>query len=683
MNFNTLKTDLLTTETIGVFLKIVVIVNVIIAVFFQDLVFLFDDSLQNQSTSYILAVPFILAYIIYRKRKVVKATISIKSEPMLKFLSGSEIIGALLLVISLILYWYGSYTFSPLEYHILALPLFVSACILILFNIQTLRELFFPIVFLFLLVPPPADIFYSFGSILSSNSSSIAYSILNILNYPVVLGNAMGTPAIYLTLQDGTIATFAVDISCSGIYSLVGFFVFALVMAYVVRGKLYKKFAAFLLGFPLIYFLNIVRIFSIVLIGYYAGLSLAVSVFHLLGGWVLIFIGSLLILLISEKVFKVRLFATPKVCSECEPVSLSNENLCVKCNRIFSSKFPKVKKWDIGKILGLIICTILVLSIQVPVFAITEGPAEIILQNPQGEQVETDILPYIPGYNPPLFLYRDFEFENISGQDVSLMYVYYPNDPNRKTMWVGIEIASTRSPLHPWEVCLISYWTEQGIEPRANQLDLEDVELVQNPPIIGRYFHFQWLDESDAYKNPTEAVIYWYETSIFKLDSTSATKNVKISVITYPSETDTNEELKNELFLVSQQIANHWQPIKPWSQTALAISQNGLSLIAILAAGIFIVITLKLYKKYKIKQMNQIAMTKLSKDDKLILDSIKNSQNASTLSNILVSFAKINNNFLTTENLLKRLMKMKEIGLVTEKIINIEDEPFLVWRTDF
>lgn len=668
-------------ESIGLIIKITVIIGVILAVFLQDFILLFSDALYNQSTSYILAIPFIFIYLIYRKREIVKTTITEKPEKILNFLTGSEIIGALLLAISVILYWYGSYTFSPLEYHILSLPIFTSGCLLIFFNIKTLKELMFPTIFLFLLVPPPTEILYSFGGILSSTSSSIAYSLLSILNFPVTLISERGTPTIFLTLQDGTAASFAVDISCSGVYSLVGFFIFALVMAYAVRGKTHKKIGTFLLGFPLIYALNIIRIFSIVIIGYYAGLSMALSVFHLLGGWVLIFIGSMLILFFSEKVFKIRLFASSKACSTCEIQPLNNGNFCFKCNRLFARKSQKIEKKDMIKIFALIFSTVLILSIQVPVFAITEGPAEIILQNPQGQQMETNILPEIDGYSQA-FLYRDFEFENISNQDASIMYAYYPNNRTQKTIWVGIEMASTRSPLHPWEVCLITYWTDQGMEPKASQLYLEDVELLENPPIIGRFFHFQWLDYR-ANTNPTQAVLYWYETSIFKLNSTSETKTVKISVITYPDETDTNDQLINELGLIAKQIANHWEPIKPWSFTALLLSQNGLSLIGILGAGLITIITYIMFNERKIKQKNQMVYNKLSQEDKKILNSIKHNKKTATVTKIAETFNKNSGKPLENANIIEKLQQMKKIGLVKENIINIEDEPFLVWKTTY
>ncbi len=74
------------------------------------------------------------------------------------------IVGILLCAIAVLAYWFGSYTFTPLEYHMLTLPILASGLILILFGSQTLKQLAFPIVFLFFLTPPPTEILYSVGS---------------------------------------------------------------------------------------------------------------------------------------------------------------------------------------------------------------------------------------------------------------------------------------------------------------------------------------------------------------------------------------------------------------------------------------------------------------------------------------------------------------------------------------
>ena len=53
----------------------------VMALFYQDLSLVFADALRDESTSYILATPFILAYLLYRKRKMLRATIAFEARP--------------------------------------------------------------------------------------------------------------------------------------------------------------------------------------------------------------------------------------------------------------------------------------------------------------------------------------------------------------------------------------------------------------------------------------------------------------------------------------------------------------------------------------------------------------------------------------------------------------------------
>ena len=134
---------------------------------------------------------------------------------------------------------------------------------------------------------------------------------------------------------------------------------------------------------------------------------------------------------------------------------------------------------------------ILIISIQAPVFALTEGPAEIVTQTTTGDEIVTKILPTFPGYSLQ-FVQRDLEFEQLANQDASLMYAYVPNDNAKKTIWISLEIATTKSSLHRWETCLITWQIRQNKDARVDQIALEDVSLSQNPPIVGRYFVFKW-----------------------------------------------------------------------------------------------------------------------------------------------------------------------------------------------
>jgi exosortase/archaeosortase family protein len=669
----------ITQETLTVTIKIAVILFTTVIVFFQDLAIIFNDALQGETTSYMLAVPFLLAYLIYRKRKMIKAAIPLPSSKLFKKVPINEITGGLLFLTSFLLYWYGSYTFTPLEYHTLALPIYASACILILFNTQTLRHLLFPIAFLFLLIPPPEQFIYNLGSLLSTISSELAYHLLKMFGFHVGLTAEYGTPVISMIKQDGTAISFALDIACSGIYSQAGFFIFALFIAYIIRDKTWKKAAVFLLGFPLIYLLNVLRITTIGIIGYYYGENLALNAFHLFGGWVLIFLGALILLAASETLFKMQILTRGNQtdqCPECNLISATDNNFCFACGRIQKILFNKVHKGDIAKTAVIILSVILILSIQTPVFALKKGPAEIIVQTATGEQVSTEILPQLPEYTLR-FMYRDETFEKISRQDASLAYAYSPYNETKEVIWVILEIGSANSMLHSWEVCLITWPLSHGYQVKVNQIELSDVQLLENPPIIGRYFIFQYKES-----NLTQAVLYWYETSVFEVNSTSQQKQIKISIIAYPDTLDDLPEVKNQLLTVATEIASYWQPIKTWSQIALLISQNGDKLITATMALLGVILISYNLEKRKERKRNTVAYQKLSKADKQIINATHETGKnmLPTLNNISKTYNKIARQTIDKEKLMQKLTGAEKIGIIKKDIGNRLDEPVQTWK---
>lgn len=163
------RSDAFTQTRIAFALKIATIITATIAVFYGDLILIFSDALQNEAAIYILAVPFIIAYLVYRKRKMFRAVIPLNCNNQPKNTRNlASLSGVLVAATAVLLYWQGSYQFTPLEahiyaftpirLHILALPIFATGLILILFNPQALKQLALPVAFLFFLTPPPSEI---------------------------------------------------------------------------------------------------------------------------------------------------------------------------------------------------------------------------------------------------------------------------------------------------------------------------------------------------------------------------------------------------------------------------------------------------------------------------------------------------------------------------------------------
>jgi exosortase len=650
-----------------------------IILYLQDLALVFNDALKNEATSYILVVPLLLVYLMYRKRKMLRATMSTKPENQPKNTHHiPTLTGILLCITAIILYWYGSYTFTPLEYHILTLPIFTAGLTLIFFNPQTLRQALFPIAFLAFLTPPPSEILYGLGSTLSVISSEASTAIVNLFGIPATLTGEYGTPTIIVTRPDSTTMSFAVDIACSGIYSLIGFLIFAAFIAFIVRDKLWKKAATFMIGFPLIYLLNILRITIIVGIGYQFGEQLALDMFHLLGGWILIFLGTLILLTISERIFKTRIFNRKQdTCLSCTSQFPSpTGTYCHACGRI--TKYPRAnpRKTEIAKIAAVALTTILLLSIQSPVFALTQGPAQILIQTPTSEQGNTQIFPNITGYTLQ-FLYRDTEFEQTSKQDLSLIYFYAPQEEDKEPVWVALEIADTTLSLHRWETCLITWPQTSGYQPGVTQLELTDTTILENPPIIARYFGFQYHRD-----NQTQLVLYWYETSVFTIDNTSQQKHVKLSLITYPESPDSIPNIKPQLLPIAKAMADYWQPIKTWTFISMTLSRQGLQIATATAAFIIALSAFYILELKRQTTANANAYRKLSQQNQQLFNAIQKTQRTTlpTINRISETYRTTTGDTITATQLEQRIAELEKTEIITSQITNDQDEPAHTWK---
>jgi exosortase len=661
-------------------LKSAALAFAVITLYFQDLRIIFIDALQNEATSYILLVPILFAYLIYRKRKMLVATTQIESRMQERSTRHTATLsGVLLCIISLTLYMYGSQTFTPLQYHIATLPFFTAGIFLIMFNPQTLRQAIFPIAFIAFLTPPPSETLTTVGSTLSVASTEAANAIANFLGIRSWISSNFGTPTINIIRPDNTTMSFAIDIACSGIYSLIGFLIFAGFIAYIAREKTWKKITIFAIGFPLIYLLNIIRISLIVLIGYQWGPQLALDIFHLLGGWVLIFLGTLTLLVLAEKALKIQIFTkktTNTTCNNCAPRPPTHP-YCPSCGRILKKTKTKFRIVDATKIAAIIAVMLLIAYIQTPVFALTQSPAKILVQTPNGQQGNALLLPQIQNYTLE-FVYRDTEFEQLSGQDFSLYYLYQPQQKGKMTVWVSIEIAETTVPLHAWEICLIDAYRDLGHTPPVSKIDLRDITILENPPIIARYFAFQ--QKSD---NQTQLVLYWYASALFSINNSTQQKHVKLSLIAYPDKPEDVPAMEEQLLPFAKAIVAYWIPLKTWNTITMLLTQNSLQLATLTTAILIALLIFHFIQTKRQRKVNVIAYQKLSKPNKQIIDAVQETEKktTSTLDKIADTYQKTTDQVIGKDQLLQKLAELEKIGILKSHIKNKQDEPTLTWKT--
>jgi exosortase len=421
-----------------------------------------------------------------------------------------EVSGLFLCMIAYLFHGYSSRIFYTLELNILSMPLFIGGVILIMYNIQTLRTLLFPLCFMLLLIPPPIQLLQQAGVYLSSLSTNASYSILSLLQVPVSLSYQFSSPVIYLERGEEVIP-FAIDIACSGLNSLTGFIIFAIFIAYISNTKPHRKILIFILGLPLNILLNILRITIIIIIGYYTGVNLALQLFHLFGGWVLILVSTLLMLLTLDRVFKIQFFNKQKM--DCEHIKEEeNMQLCLESGRVLKIG-EELDRKKLLLFITVLSAAIFLRFVQVPSFSLVEGKVGVFSKAVTGDERLGDVLPDIKGYQAR-FVYRDTEFEKVSGQNASLIYQYISSDQGKPIIWIGIEIGASMNNLHPWEVCLITWPESKGREPGVEKLDLTNIQILENPPLTGRYFAFRYFDSDTI-----QSIIYWYSQAQFETDA--------------------------------------------------------------------------------------------------------------------------------------------------------------------
>ena len=649
-------------------------------VYSQDFLTIVNEAVQTELASYMLAIPFLIGYIVYRKRKILSAVIAFKKKKKQRFLD--EITGVTLCFLASMLYLYGSYTFDSLELHLISLPIFVAGCILILFNMETLRTLAFPTTLLLMLAIPPLEIAFLAGAMLSNASSQIAYTVLKFLGLSVELNYLQFSPIIVLYSASAVPLEFAVQVASSGIYSLLGFSVFAVFATYIIRGVFWKKIIVLLVGFPFIFILNIIRVTLILLIGYWLGHSITMELFHIFGGWVLIFVSTFLLLFFGGKISKTKIFTSktnPAACLHCRKNLEDNQDFCLSCGKLL--RFPKLNfsKREIVKIFALILSALIVTYIQVPLLATTEGPAELVLQTPYGSET-SQILPKISNYTLR-FMYRDKRFEQMYGQDASLIYAYTSRG-SYPIIWVALEISKAKRPLHNWEMCYFIH-EQRGAFVR---LDLRDVQLLENPQVIARFYSFQVVKSGhrEVGNNFVETILYWFTKAAFDTGNSVEWKYVKVSVWVDTWDRD-YREVENKLLTFGKAIASHWEPIKSWSLVAIVVGEHRSLLLATAVSLLLFVLINNILKKWRGKRLNLKLYRRLGDDDKLVFQAVHEAakESGSTTNAIASAYQKLSGKPIEHLELLEKLKYAEEADLVKEHVANFDDNPVLIWKLNF
>jgi exosortase len=198
------------------------------------------------------------------------------------------------------------------EYRIdlLLLPIFVAGVVAVVYGLATLRRVLVPIVFLLLAWPVPYLPLIGDGM---TASVALTTELLRwATGFIPVATAASGADGSFLVHASEPFL-LAVASACSGVNSLVGFVIIGSALGWLVRGPLIGRFLWLAMGLGIIWFLNVLRIEAIFLVGFQWGREAALDVLHPIAGLVVFNVG-LLAMLAVMPLFRLRLFdEAPKV----------------------------------------------------------------------------------------------------------------------------------------------------------------------------------------------------------------------------------------------------------------------------------------------------------------------------------------------------------------------------------
>jgi exosortase len=562
----------------------VFIIGLILIVYGHDLQILFNEAVQNEALSHILLIPILAGILAYMKKDTVKASLALWKQARSIADYTDELVGLILCLVAFLVYWYGSFTFYALEYHLLSLPIFMLGMILVLFNLKTMIALVYPTLFLIFLVPPPSNFLYNLGGTLAGISTHTSFTLLKAMNLPVTLSTALGPPTILLSG-----VPYEVDLACSGIYSLMAFAAFAVFLALVASASVPRKAVLAVIGFLTFVGLNILRITTIISIANVLGQDIAMNVFHTVEGYVLIFIGMILTLIIAERLLKMRFFPAQREQPSCPHCRTSIGAFCESCGKFFNKPLKQVSQRFWTKLFLLIIgCSVVTLSMNAPTFAIAQGPSG--MTSMAGLENATSVFPQVANYTLQ-FWYRDTIYEQETGQDGSFFYRYLPTADSSATstndsessqpdssipaptsgsaapVYVDVGISGSISNLHNWESCLISWQVSQGRSPLVSIVDSRDIALLPDVPLVAHYLVFNGADPV----NYTQVTLYWYEQAPFNTGLSVQQRYFRISLIILLGNQTGFKQYEDELLPMAQSIASYWEPLKSQSLVSLGI----------------------------------------------------------------------------------------------------------------
>jgi exosortase len=552
-------------------IKFLVWLLVPLIAYFQDFNQVFSLAWSDAEAQYVLIVPFAVLYFFYRRRSAFLVN--------RKFNLQHDFLGIALCILALYVYITGSYSFYALQLHLISFPLFIAGLTLLLFGADALKLLLFPIALTAFLSPFPLFFMDILGGPLMTSDGALAAAILS----PFIPIEVVYQPIVILTTLTtaGETVQFSLSAACSGIYSLTAFLFCAVVFGYLASGSIFKKLIYGALAIAAAYLLNVLRIVITVTLGHFYGLTLATEFFHAVGGTVLAFLGTLLLLVVGSKLLKLSFISKkPSICGVCK----STSDVCVKCGRVFhwpQTRF-KWKRLALVLIFLAISADLISLASQVNYNVVNKDKDTALMFNPSTGQ--TDVFTNSTGYQT-IFMGR----ENQAEEQLSLLYVgdyYLTKTEGTDTVYAIFELSDLQSKFHTWEGCLHYQSYEINIE-KINYLTV----YSGNTSIVNG----ETITAAAPSMNQHLVLLYWFDTISLQTNGTVTSYAVKMTLLKYvpdingQADNSAMEAAKASLTALSQTYEESWSAAKQVNSSFVVDLYKNSATFLLVSVGLLIV----------------------------------------------------------------------------------------------
>lgn len=249
---------------------------------------LMQTTWQTEENGHGPIILIVVCWLILKKRHAVLNT---PNKP-------SAVIGWISLVFSLLAFIVGrSQSIDTIE--VAALIPMLIGILLLMRGWEAVRVMWFPLVFLFFLIPLPGLLVEIITGSLKQHVSGIAEEILYAAGYPIA--------RIGVMLSIGQYKLLVAD-ACSGLNSMFSLSALGLIYLYLMKYRSWLHNGILLLAIlPIAFAANVIRVMALVLITYYVGDEAGQGFAHMAAG-MLLFVAALMLLMAFDVMLRLVFF---------------------------------------------------------------------------------------------------------------------------------------------------------------------------------------------------------------------------------------------------------------------------------------------------------------------------------------------------------------------------------------